>query len=209
VIGANANNAVGIVGVAPDAKIEVAEACWLDNSTDSSVCDTFSLAKALDAMFPTPPDIINLSLSGPEDALLQRILQRLIDQGVVVAAAAANSIDDNLVFPASMGDVISVASIGHGGSRSDKPPVEIVYAPGDKILVAVPKNDYEFRSGSSLATAHVSGIAALLKAKFPDMQASEIKAALLQSQATGNNGVIAVNACRVFEVAQATMSSCD
>ena len=84
--------------------------------------------------------------------------------------------------------------------------VDAVYAPGDKILVAVPKDDYEFRSGSSLATAHVSGIAALLKASFPDMQPSEIKATLLLSQITGEEDVVAVNACRVFDLTQATMS---
>lgn len=206
VIGANANNSLGIVGVAPDATIEVAEACWLDNESDSSVCDTFSLAKALDAMFLDPPDILNLSLCGPEDALLQRVLQRLIAQGVVVVAAAANSGDSKQVFPASMDGVIAVASIGQGGNRGGNATIETVYAPGDKILVAVPMNDYEFRSGSSLATAHVSGIAALLKASFPEMQTSDIKATLLLSQVAGDQDVVAVNACRVFELAEASMS---
>ena len=206
VIGANANNAVGIVGVAPDAEIHVAEACWLDVETDTSVCDTFSLAKALDSMFLDPPDIINLSLCGPNDALLQRILASLIDQGVVVVAAAANNGTNGQVFPASMTGVIAVATIGNGGDRGGETKIETVYAPGDKILVAVPKNDYEFRSGSSLATAHVTGIAALLKAKFPDMQTNEIRSALLLSQLSGNEDVVAVNACRVFELAETSMT---
>ena len=208
IIGANANNALGMVGVAPDAKIEVAEACWLANDRETSICDTFSLAKALDAMFLAPPDIVNLSLCGPEDALLARILRSLIDQGVVVVAAAANVDDNKSAFPASMPGVIAVASIGQRGDRGAQAMVETVYAPGDKILVAVPQDNYEFRSGSSLATAHVSGIAALLKASFPEMPTSEIKATLLRSQAAGDEDVMAVNACRVFELVNASMS-CD
>lgn len=200
IIGAEANNAVGIVGVAPDAMIEVAEACWLDSQSASSICDTFTLAKALDAMFLRPPDIINLSLTGPEDALLRRILQRLLDQNVVVIAAAANPDDASSAFPASMSRVIPVASIG---AREQRDPAETVFAPGEKILVAAPSNDYEFRSGISLATAHVSGIAALLKSSYPDLSAEEIKATMLRSQVRDPSGQTAVNACQMFKLVRA------
>jgi subtilisin family serine protease len=203
VIGANANNALGIVGVAPDAIIEVAEACWLGGESDDSVCDTFTLAKALDAMFLEPPHVINLSLCGPDDMLLQRILQQLIDKGVVVVAAAANSGGGEMVFPANMPGVISVASIG---DRESVVLPGTVYAPGDNILVAVPSNDYEFRSGSSLATAHVSGIVALLIANFPTMPASEIRDHLLQSQVPLEDDQVAVNACRAMELAEPSVN---
>lgn len=203
IIGAEANNALGIVGVAPDAMIEVAEACWLDGQSASSICDTFTLAKALDAMFLQPPDIINLSLNGPEDALLRRILQRLLEQNVVVIAAAATPDDASSAFPTSMSRVISVASIGEQQSPDR---AETVFAPGEKILVAAPSNDYEFRSGISLATAHVSGIAALLKSLYPDMTADDIKAAMLRSQVRNQNGHAAVNACEMFKLVRAQVS---
>ena len=205
VIGANANNAVGMVGVAPKAMIEVAAACWLDEDLGVSVCDTFSLAKALDGMFLDPPHIVNLSLCGPEDALLSRILRQLIDRGVVVVAAAANSNDGASVFPANMPTVISVASIGNTDKSS---PTDTLRAPGEGILVAVPSNDYEFRSGSSLATAHVTGIVALLKSKFPDISAAELKDVLANSQTGSEAGLTAVNACRAFELLGAAVS-CD
>jgi subtilisin family serine protease len=203
IIGASANNALGMVGVAPAASLEVSEACWLDENSAQAVCDTFSLAKALDAMFEKPPDIINLSLSGPEDLLLQRILQGLIDQGAIVVAAASNTDSSTMEFPASMPGVISVASIG---TDNQQMLTKTVYAPGNEILVAVPSDDYEFKSGNSLAAAHVSGIVALLKAKFPQTSADEVREILTASQSNLETGHVSVNACRVLELAQPSIS---
>lgn len=204
VIGANANNAVGIVGVAPDARIEVAEACWLDEQLDVSICDTFSLAKALDGMFRKPPDIVNLSLSGPDDPLLGRILRQLVNQGVLVIAAASVN-DGHISFPASMPAVVPVTTIGNNGNAL---PTDTLFAPGDRILVAVPSNDYGFKSGTSLATAHVSGVAALLLARFPDMPAAKVRDVLSRSQSERPDGRLAINACRAFELAEASLH-CD
>jgi subtilisin family serine protease len=83
-----------------------------------------------------------------------------------------------------------------------------VYAPGNEILVAVPSDDYEFKSGSSLAAAHVSGIIALLKAKVPQTSADEVREILTLSQSNLETGQVAVNACRVLALAQQSIS-CD
>ena len=205
IIGAGANNAIGIVGVAPAASLEMAEACWHDQQSDQAMCDTFSLAKALDAMFLKPPDVVNLSLCGPNDVLLERILKKLIEREVVVVAAASNAGSNTLAFPGNMPDVISVDSISNDVQQN---PTTTVYAPGEQILVAVPNDDYVFKSGSSLATAHVSGIVALLMANSPAITAAEVRSILLRSQSPLETGQVAVNACRALKLARPSIS-CD
>jgi len=56
VIGAAANNELGIVGVAPAADIELLVSCWAEEDKSSAICDTFTLAKALDQLIANPPD---------------------------------------------------------------------------------------------------------------------------------------------------------
>ena len=63
VIGANANNAKGIVGIAPEARLELFVSCWSDDAADNAICDSFTLAKALDTLLEEPPDILNMSLT--------------------------------------------------------------------------------------------------------------------------------------------------
>jgi len=205
VIAARANNALGMVGVAPAATLEVAEACWRGSESGQAVCDSFSLAKALDAMFDAPPDVINMSLSGPEDPLLRRILARLIERGATVVAASPNTGSSLAGFPASMREVIPVASMGEPDDLTDEKPV---FAPGERILVAVPRNEYEFQSGSSLAAAHVSGIVALLKANSSDLDSDEIRDYLYESQIGRDAEERVVNACRALQLAR-TEVTCD
>ena len=91
VIGARSNNARGMVGVAPEAQLEIYVACWGDGADGPAICDSFSLLKALDAMLEDPPQVLNLSLVGPHDPLLERVLDRALDGGVVVVAAGPSA----------------------------------------------------------------------------------------------------------------------
>ena len=202
VIAATANNAVGIAGVAPEATLAVSEACWLDEETGGAVCDSFSIAKALDELHDNTPDVINLSLTGPEDPLLRRILLTLAKKGATIVAAAPNGISGDDTFPANIEEVIPVASVGSMAVDSST----TLSAPGEKILVAVPGDDYEFKSGSSLATAHVSGIVALLKTVVPQVESETVHRWLKASQAPAADGQLVVNACKALQMADAGIS---
>ena len=197
VIGANANNAKGIVGIAPEARLELFVSCWSDEATDKAICDSFTLAKALDALLEEPPDILNMSLTGPFDPLLARLLDEVQD------AARPTVVSDGNHFPASLETVISVGKSeqrpqGSGGSSQQS---QDIYAPGQQIMVAVPNNSYDFRSGSSLAAAHVSGAVALLLAVSPELTFSSVLAYLRASQYTEPTGTISINACVVLQLA--------
>ena len=111
--------------------------------------------------------IINLSLSGPEDPLLRQLIEKALEKGIIVIAAVPgkNQIGG---FPANIQGAIAV---GVGGEAND---TEII-APGQDILTTVPHQAYDFMTGSSFATPHVAGVAALLMQLHPDWQAADVK----------------------------------
>lgn len=207
VIGASTNNAKGIASIAPNAELRVLAACWANESTAGAICDTFSLAKALDTVADQPPDILNLSLDGPKDPLLTRIIEVIIEQGVVVVAARTfrpAAREDGVRF---ISGVIAVDRSSSGDRRrAEQTTVSgirpgIVHAPGDRIMVAIPGDGYELKSGVSLATAHVSGVVALLLARIPGMTASELFTVLDASQSNRISETKSINACAALELA--------
>lgn len=195
VIAAAANNARGIVGVAPDSVLHLLVACWADDASPAATCNSFSLAKALDALVTEPPDVLNLSLTGPDDPLLRRLIAHLYQAGVVIVAAHPNGPVADAGFPASMSEVIAVGSADRPGPA---PPPGTVFAPGLQILVAVPSDRYDFRSGNSLAAAHVTGVIALLLERAPDSGTERIRALLGEAQSRVAGSVRSVDACRLL-----------
>ena len=88
IIAAKANNGIGIAGIAPGARILALRACWQESAAISStVCDSFSLAKALYFAIHEKIDVINLSLSGPDDRLLRELLKVALSRDLAVVTA--------------------------------------------------------------------------------------------------------------------------
>ena len=173
VIGAVPNNGVGIVGIAPDAELLVYKACWRSRTMDAaSACNTFTLAQALAAAIEAHADIINLSLGGPGDPLLARLLRKSIEAGAIVVGAMPRD-GVRRGFPAEIDGVIvvDVAELGRAAPG-------VVLAPGRDVLSLAPDGHYDFYSGSSLAAAEVSGVIALLRHERPRLTASEAQALL-------------------------------
>ena len=189
IIGAAEGNGVGIVGVAPSARLSVLRACWSDGEDGGAVCNSFTLAKALAYAIDIAPQVINLSLGGPPDPLLSRLLLIAMDRGAVVVVADAGEAEPG--FPAGVPGVIVVGS----GTVTSVARDARVLAPGDEILVPVPGGGYDYSSGSSLSAAQVSGIAALLLAMRPALSGADVDRLLLASRSEGRDYV---NACRAL-----------
>jgi subtilisin family serine protease len=179
VIGARANDGIGIYGIAPDSKINLYKACaYSENDGGKAECSSWSLAKAVDAAINDGTKIINLSLAGPHDQLLEKLLTRANQQEISIVAASLEK-QQQPGFPANLPFVIPVISVGPEGTAT-KPTWLSAYpstvaAPGKEILTTVPNEGYDFVSGSSLATAHISGIIALLLERKPSLTAAEIQ----------------------------------
>ncbi|MGH9960212.1 MAG: S8 family peptidase, partial [Pyrinomonadaceae bacterium] len=176
VVAALANNGVGIIGTAPNAKLMALKACWSEktNSADA-VCDSLTLAQALNQAIGLKADIVNLSLAGPTDPLLYRLIDWAVSQGIIIVAADPESLDPTQNFPASMGNVIAVRAARTHEVAGPPANANAIVAPASDILTTFPQGAYAFISGSSFAAAHVSGVAALLLELQPDLLASQLK----------------------------------
>jgi len=192
VIGAAANNGVGMIGVAPSTRLSVLKACWYAPEKTNATCDSFTLAKALSHAIESDTDIINLSLGGPSDALLGRLVEAALRRGIVVVVAAPTQ--EHALFPAAIPGVIVVGSDEQPAAPDTVVRVRI-NAPGDDILVPVPQGGYDYASGSSLSAAQVSGIVALLVSSRPGLTSDEVSALLVDSRPTVGESV---NACRAL-----------
>jgi len=177
IIAAIGNNHIGIVGMAPEATLSLYKACWYPPESGAGArCNSFTLAKALAAVLDnTDARIVNLSLGGPADPLLAALLGKLLGQGRIVVAAMPPDGDLD-GFPDQAPGVIVVRTSG----ASTAPP-GVLSAPGRDILTTQPDGGYDFSSGSSMAAAHVSGIAALLVSLAPGLGARAIHDLLLRS----------------------------
>lgn len=206
VIAAVANNHIGIAGIAPGAQLLAFKACWHEpGSRSAAVCNTFTLAQALAAAVAAHADIVNLSLAGPPDPLLARIVESGMRRGVVfVGAAPAAGADAG--FP---GDVQGVLTVDVPGRRSGA--AAALTAPGNDVLTLVPDAHYDFASGSSFAAAQVSAVTALLLARDRRLSGDDVRRLLTrtaQSPHSTAGGYALVNACAAL-VALRQQGTCD
>lgn len=181
VIAASAGNAAGIVGVAPDAQLLGFRACWQDQGTPGR-CNSFSLARAINFAILNDIDVLNLSIGGPQDPLLQELLTAGIAKGMIVIAASGET--DTTMFPASLPQVIAA---GRG-------PVGRIPAPMIDVITTAPGDRHRYVSGSSVATAHVSGVVALMLAQSPGLTAPDVATTLARSVRAKGRGPV-LDAC--------------
>jgi subtilisin family serine protease len=155
IIAAKADNGLGIAGVAPGARLMGLRACWQLKA--GTVCDSLSLAKAIYFAAEQQADVINLSLSGPDDRLLRELLKTALARGSAVVTAFDQNRPDG-GFPASMPGVIAVSDASLAPSRG-----EVYTAPGRDVPTTQPGSRWFIVNGSSYAAAHVSGLLALIR----------------------------------------------
>jgi subtilisin family serine protease len=191
-IAASANNGIGIVGVAPDVRLLAYKACWQASASSAGRCNSFTLAQALADALAAKPQVINLSLVGPSDPLLEALIAKAVEAGIIVVGAVSG--DARLGFPAKLPGVLGVAE----AESTQQPGSGYLRAPARDILTLVPNGHYDFASGSSLAAAQVSGIVALLLARNQKLGFARLRMLLEQSTEkhdTTRGPFLSVNAC--------------
>ena len=157
------NDGLGVTGVAPS--VEILPLRVLDANGEGWLAD---IAAAIDYAVNNGANVINLSLGGTADRSVIRLaVERAISRGVVVVAAAGNDgVSASASYPAAYPGVIAVAATNESNriaSYSSSGNYIDVAAPGSDILSAWPfESGYARLSGTSMASPHVAGIAALL-----------------------------------------------
>ncbi len=163
---AASGNGAGIAGVAPNVKIMPVK--FLDG--DQPECgEDFNAVAAIEYAVAEGADIINASWGGPDFSASLRAAIAAAPQVLMVAAAGnSNSDNDALpIYPASydLGNILSVAAIHNEGfltAETNYGPVSVdLSAPGEDILSTLPGNTYGLLSGTSMAAANTTGVAAL------------------------------------------------
>ncbi|HEY1448610.1 MAG TPA: S8 family serine peptidase [Caulobacteraceae bacterium] len=161
IIAAKADNGIGIAGVAPGARLMALRACWqkagAPGKASATVCDSLSLAKALSFAITHSAQVINLSLSGPPDILLGKLVDAAQSRRIAVVGAFDRDLPGG-GFPASHVGVVSVAEESSGPL-----PTGVYAAPGRDVPTTVPGAHWALVSGASFAAAQVSGLIALTR----------------------------------------------
>lgn len=181
-VGASGNNSTGVAGV--NWNVSIMTLKFLGGAS----CSGFT-ADAIEAIQYAANNGAHLSNNSWGGGGFSQALKDAIDAaGMPFVAAAGNSNNNNDLFPFypasyTSPDIISVASTTHTDARSGfsnfgATSVDLG-GPGSSILSTVPFDAYSLFSGTSMATPHVAGVAALLYAEFPGITTAEVKCRIL------------------------------
>lgn len=180
-IAAIKDNGIGIIGVAPRAKIMVIR----------FGLDVASEIKAIDFAIQNGAKVINASYAGSEFSQIEYdAINRFKEAGGIFVAAAGNGGQNNEVvhsYPSDydLTNIISVAATDQsdtlaGFSNYGATSVD-VGAPGTNIYSTVLSEQYEFMNGTSMATPHVAGLVALIEGYNPSLIPVQVKDIVLNS----------------------------
>jgi membrane-anchored mycosin MYCP len=189
IIAARPAAGAGLRGLAPAARIlpiRVSERAESDGvvSGDGNVAELAAGITRAVANKPQPA-VINLSIATTSDnPALRSAVQAALDADIVVVAAAGNQHDrgDPVPYPASYPGVIGVGAIGPDGTRLAMSQVGSyvdIVAPGDQIVAAAAGGGHASFKGTSFATPFVSATAALIRARWPALNRTEVQRRLL------------------------------
>lgn len=173
-------NGFGVVGVAPDADLYSLLVCTILGCTTEAIINSVQWSLDHDV------DIINLSLGGTQrSAAMEDVMDIAYARGILIIAAAGNQGrgDDSVLYPAKFDSVVAVSAVDEENKiasfSSRGPDVELA-APGVAVYstLMIPFFDdhyYGYASGTSMASPHIAGLAALVIEANPGISNVEVR----------------------------------
>jgi hypothetical protein len=172
-----------LVGVAPKVRLLAVRA--FSGGGASAQGTTYNILKGLDWAASQNARIVNVSFAGPADAMMRDMIAKAYARGIVLIAAVGNAGPNSPpLYPAAFRGVIGVTATDANDKLlpvANRGAQVAVAAPGVDILAPAPNGAYQVTSGTSIATAHASGIAALLLARDPKLSPAALRRALIRS----------------------------
>ena len=179
------SNNIGVYGVAPSASLYAVKVL---DSTGSGYLEW--IIAGIEWAITNKIDVINMSLGTTSDMQsLEDACNAAYEEGILIVAAAGNSGNkpgnrDTVEYPGGYASVIAVAASDSSDARasfsSTGPDVELI-APGVSILSSIPGGSYAYYSGTSMASPHVAGVAALVLAANSSLTNGEVRSILQQT----------------------------
>src|SRR3954468_15071545 len=177
----NANNGKGVAGVAFNSPLAMCRALGGPLGSGS----TADVANCITWLSDKGASVISMSLGGGDSTTLHSAVQYAwkSGSGAVIVAAAGNDGDSTVNYPAGYAEVVSVAATDNKDARASfsnaNADVEIA-APGVNVLSSYDSSNssYTTLSGTSMATPHVAGVAAIIRTKNPTFTAAQTRTKL-------------------------------
>jgi subtilisin family serine protease len=173
-----------LLGVAPGARILAVHAFSPDQQNSAQATTQHVLA-GIDWAIEKGARIINMSFAGPYDPMLQLALKKAHDKGIVLIAAAGNAGPRSQpLYPAADENVIAVTAIDADDRllpQANQGPHIALAAPGVSVLEPAANAGYQLTTGTSVAAAHVSGVAALIIERKPDIDFAALEKILFST----------------------------
>ncbi|HEY9830379.1 MAG TPA: S8 family serine peptidase [Stenomitos sp.] len=177
-------NDFGVTGVAYDAKIMPVRVLDADGSGSMS-----NVAAGIKYAADNGADVINLSLGGGYSSEIEDAVKYATAKGVVVVMAAGNEYSSQPGFPANLANQWGVAvgavdntnKMAGFSNKAGSTELDYIVAPGAGVYSTTPDNTYSTFSGTSMATPHVAGVAALILSANPNLTAAEVESILTET----------------------------
>lgn len=155
------------IGIAPEASLYAVSAFSSDQKNPNNRSSTAGLvAKAIDLCIQERVDVLNLSFAGKSDPLVNKMIQKAVENNIIVVASAGNGGPQaEPAYPAAFDNVLAVTAVDEQESvfgRANRGAYIDVAAPGVNIFTTSPAGTFDLATGTSMATAHVTGLIALL-----------------------------------------------
>jgi hypothetical protein len=202
-----------LVGVAPEARILAVRAFSATGGGDEGT--TLSVLKGIDWAVTHGARVISMSFAGPRDPEISLALSAAAKKGVVLVAAAGNAGSrSGPLYPAADPNVIAVTATDaedHLFVHSNRGGHIALAAPGVDVLVPAPNGTYQLSTGTSVAAAQISGIAALMLELNPRLKPAALKRMLLATARDlgpkGRDDLFGAGLADAYRAAQAVTAS--
>jgi len=207
-------------GVSPAANVVGVKSCVAESPLRAAaVCWSSTLARGIDSAAQKNARVINLSVGGPQDALLSRMVDSAQKRGIILVSAAGNDGPSGKPsYPAAFKGVLAVTAVDmqeHIYANATQGSYVSLSAPGVDIVSVGPGGRTQIFSGTSAATPFVSGAVALLLKERPNLSPLELRTVLQQTArrlgpAAPNSifGYGVIDVCRAMAQVSTKQPSC-
>lgn len=169
-----------VPGLLPEAELIAVEA--FHRSSGAEQADAYSVSEALDQLIGEAVEVINLSFSGPPNAVLEAMVARAAEAGIGLVAAAGNGGPGaEPAYPAAWPQVVAVTAVDAGEKvyrQANQGPYVMLAAPGVNVWTAASVSGGRLRSGTSYAAPFVTAALAIERMRTPEQDLDTVTSRL-------------------------------